>query len=202
MDFKSRKQSNRLYRIWLGMNNRCNCITSRDYHNYGARGIKVEFASFEDFVEWSLNNGYEDSLSIDRINNNGNYTPDNCRWTTTKVQANNKRTNNSITYNNETHTITEWAEIYGIKVDSLHKRINLYGYSFEEAITLPCEKRERLITYKGKTQNLKQWSEELKIPYNTLRSRLNNLHWTVSKAFETPYDSFYWDRNNGEQNGF
>lgn len=200
MNFMEKNKQNRLYRIWHGMNNRCNCATSRDYANYGARGIKVEFTSFEEFVTWSLENGYADDLTIDRINNNGNYAPENCRWVNTKVQANNRRTNDRITFNGETHTLSEWAEIYGLKPDSLYKRLCLYGYSFSEAISMPCEKRERQITYKGKTQNLSKWAEELHIPYNTLRSRLNNLHWTVAKAFETPYDSFYWNRNKGGQN--
>lgn len=198
-DYKLRNKSNRLYRIWNGMKNRCNCEQARDYKNYGARGIKVEFDSFESFVDWSLENGYKENLTIDRINNNDNYRADNCRWTDIKTQANNKRSNDIFTYKNETHTLTEWAEIYGLQVTSLHKRIYVYGYSFEEAISMPCEKRERIITYKGKSQNLRQWSEELNIPYNALRSRLNNLHWTVAKAFETPYKSFYWIRE-GEKN--
>lgn len=200
MDYKSRNRHNRLYRIWHGMKNRCYKATSRDYPRYGARGIKIEFISFETFVDWAINNGYADDLTIDRINNNGNYSPENCRWVNAKVQANNRRTNDRITFNGETHTLSEWAEIYGLKPDSLYKRLCLYGYSFSEAISMPCEKRERQITYKGKTQNLSKWAEELRIPYNTLRSRLNNLHWTVAKAFETPYDSFYWSRNKGGQN--
>lgn len=189
-----KESRDRLYRIWYGMLTRCNNTKSKDYKRYGARGIKVCFRSFLEFYAWAISNGYADNLTIDRIDNDGNYSADNCRWVTAKEQSNNRRSNKLITYNGETHTVTQWAEIYGLSVDSLFKRIEIYGFSFEEAIKTPCEKRERKITYKGKTQNLKQWAEELRIPYYALRSRLNKLHWTVSKAFETPYSSFFWDR--------
>ncbi|QQE75199.1 hypothetical protein [Brevibacillus composti] len=86
-------RNSRLYEIWSGMLKRCNNPNSHSYENYGGRGIKVcdDWLDFSKFRDWALKHGYSDSLSIDRINNDGNYEPSNCRWTDAKTQANNRR---------------------------------------------------------------------------------------------------------------
>ena len=91
----------RLYRIYRHMINRCSLPNMENYHLYGGRGIKVcqAWGKFEPFKEWALNNGYKDNLSIDRINNNGDYTPDNCKWSNDYEQARNKRSS-KLTSNN------------------------------------------------------------------------------------------------------
>lgn len=97
----------RLYRIWRGMKTRCYNSSEPGYKYYGARGIYVcdEWNnSYEAFQEWALNNGYDKKLSIDRIDTNGPYSPENCRWATAQQQNNNKRSNVLITYQGETHT--------------------------------------------------------------------------------------------------
>lgn len=83
----------RLYRCWSDMKNRCNNSNNRFYHRYGGRGIHVcaEWNAFTSFMEWALSHGYADSLTLDRIDNDGNYCPDNCKWSTQHEQSLNKK---------------------------------------------------------------------------------------------------------------
>lgn len=115
----------RLYNIWLAMKRRCDTPSLKAYPDYGGRGITVcdEWVnSYESFRDWSLANGYNEKLSIDRINNNGNYEPDNCRWVDCVAQANNRRSNVILEFNGESHNITEWARILGKNPKTLYSR--------------------------------------------------------------------------------
>ena len=140
MSYKHGLKHTRQYRIWLQMKNRCfNKNTSR-YKDYGGRGITVcdEWRNdFKAFYDWSMSNGYSDDLTIDRINNDGDYEPNNCRWVTMKVQNRNSRNCHTLTYNGETHTVTEWAEKLGVSRHLISNRINAYGWSVEDALTKP-----------------------------------------------------------------
>lgn len=115
----------RLYRIWHGIKTRCNNPGHSDYKSYGAKGIRIcdEWKDFVKFKEWSLQNGYQDTLSIDRINVNGNYCPENCRWVDMKTQSNNKTSNVFITYKGETKTMKQWSQDLGINYGTLKTRI-------------------------------------------------------------------------------
>jgi hypothetical protein len=126
----------RLYHVWKDMKGRCYRPTSQRYHTHGARGIKVcdEWLLFKPFRKWALSNGYQENLTLDRINNDGNYEPTNCRCATMKTQANNRRTNHLLTYRGETHTMKEWAEIIGINYNTLVGRINRLGWSIEKTL--------------------------------------------------------------------
>lgn len=125
----------RLYGIWTTMKTRCR------YQNYKSKGIVVckEWQTFEPFYKWAMENGYSDDLTIDRRDNDGNYCPENCRWVTRKVQNNNKGNNHKITYNGETHTMAEWAEITGISYGNIRNRINKLKWSVEKAFTTPTK---------------------------------------------------------------
>ena len=114
----------RLYRIWNSVINRCKYKSSSNYKWYGEKGIKVceEWERFENFYKWAINNGYDDTLSIDRIDSKGNYTPSNCRWATMKEQQNNRSNNVFLTYKGETYSIAKWAEITGISIRMLYDR--------------------------------------------------------------------------------
>lgn len=133
----------RISRVYWNMKTRCYNPSSNKYHSYGARGIKVcdEWKnSFKKFKEWALSNGYADNLTIDRINNDGNYEPSNCRWVTNKQNTNNTRKNRIITYNGKTHTMSEWCEILGVKLQTLSARI-YRGWSLEDVMTKPIKKQ-------------------------------------------------------------
>ena len=132
-----RKSKTRLYRIWSHMKSRCGNESSDSYSCYGGRGIIVcdeWLNSFEMFYEWAVNNGYSDNLSIDRMDVNGNYEPSNCRWTTMKVQSNNRRTNRIISFDGKTKTVAGWASETGIKQNTLLYRLRR-GWTVERALT-------------------------------------------------------------------
>lgn len=115
----SHKQSGtRLYKIWQNMKKRCSNIHDTRYERYGGRGISVcnEWKnSFQNFYDWAMDNGYDDSLTIDRINNDGNYCPENCRWATIKEQCENRSTTIKITIGNATKSLIEWCKIFEIE---------------------------------------------------------------------------------------
>lgn len=121
------------------MKKRCYNKNCKSYKDYGARGIEIYdewLNNFESFYNWANNNGYTDTLTIDRINVNGNYEPNNCRWATQTQQVRNSRHNRYFTYKGETHCLSEWCEILGLKYKNVIARINQYNWSIEEALEL------------------------------------------------------------------
>lgn len=138
-------RNTRIYKEWSGLKFRCSPNADANHKKwYFDRGITVcsEWEnSFESFMNWALSNGYQDNLSIDRIDNDGNYEPSNCRWVGRKIQANNTTTNNYIEYNGITKTLTEWAEETGIKRQAIARRINDLNWSMERALTTPVSRK-------------------------------------------------------------
>lgn len=144
----------RIYRTYNHMKDRCVSSTNKDYRFYGGRGITVcdEWLGengFINFCSWALSNGYADNLTLDRKDSDGNYEPSNCRWITIQEQQRNRRDNIKYTYNGETLCLSEWARRYGIKVETLRKR--LLTKDFEEAIAFSRERRDVTI---GKCKKL------------------------------------------------
>lgn len=130
---KHNKYKTSIYRAYINMKQRCYNQKKDVYKYYGARGIKIcdEWLNdFMSFYDWSMNNGYKKGLSIDRIDNDGNYEPSNCRWVNSMTQMNNTRQNHYITYENETHTIAEWARILNEDYDSLYKKLKKNNFEF------------------------------------------------------------------------
>lgn len=137
-----------LYKIYYHMRYRCYNPNKDNYKDYGGRGIYVcdewmdPINGFMNFYNWSMNNGYQKGLSIDRIDNDGPYAPWNCRWVTSKVQSNNTRSNHNITYKKYTYTISQWADICGLTQDAIIGRLK-NGWDTEKILFTPLNNMEK-----------------------------------------------------------
>ena len=114
----------KLYGVWAAMKRRCYNPNTKFYHDYGGRGITVcdEWQEYIPFKEWALANGYEEGLTIDRIDVNGNYCPENCRWVTQREQCNNTRKTRFVEYNGKKYTMRDIADITGLKIRTIQGR--------------------------------------------------------------------------------
>jgi len=170
----------RIVKILYGMICRCHNPKTPYYKYYGGRGIKVCDEWQHDskvFYDWAINNGYKDGLSIDRINNDGNYEPNNCRWATQKEQINNKRQTQSqkyITYNDKTLNLSEWSKVLNISVGVLGSRV-WQGWDDERVVSTPLgyDISDRMVNVNGENMNLTQAVKSFGAVYETVRSRLS-----------------------------
>jgi len=136
----------RLYNIWGGIKSRCYRKNQPSYKSYGGRGIKMCTDwkdSFENFSKWALSNGYDESMTIERIDVNGDYCPENCKWIPLSEQARNRRSNILYEYNGETHCLTEWCERYNKDYYLVRNRIKKDKWSFERAMFEPVHSEKR-----------------------------------------------------------
>ena len=133
----------RLFRIWRKMRNRCLSPQNCSFKDYGGRGIEIcsEWDNFYEFQEWALNSGYEPTLTLDRIDVNGNYSPENCRWVNIKVQERNKRKTIWLTLNGTKKSMADWSDEVGISWKTLHSRY-VRGWSDERILTTPVQRRK------------------------------------------------------------
>lgn len=150
-------EEERLYGVWRSVRQRCCDPHSHSYKNYGARGITICKEWKEDynaFRSWALANGYDDhakrcTLQLDRINNSGNYTPDNCRFTTPTINSRNRRNTVKATINGETRPIIEWCELMGKDYNLVRGRL-FYGWSIEDALFKPKQYPNRRTRWETK----------------------------------------------------
>lgn len=180
------------YGVWCNIKRRCSDKKGRDYKYYSGRGIKMceswhKFENFksdmyESYLEHKRNNSY---TSIDRIDNNGNYEPSNCRWAGRSEQLNNTRHNHLLTSKGQTLNLTQWAKKFGIARGTIKGRIKS-GWSVEKALTVPVTDRNRYLTYKGQTKSLTEWGQILNITTRLLSARMCRLGWSVEKTLSTP----------------
>lgn len=136
----------KLYECWHHMKERCYLKNFHGYFNYGGRGItmcdewKNDFITFRD---WAISNGYKDGLTIERIDVNGNYCPENCRWITMKEQQRNKRNTFYVTYKGVTKPLVEWSEVLNISYYTLRERLVGMDWSIEKTLTTPVKEKKR-----------------------------------------------------------
>ena len=183
----------RLHKTWQNMRNRCRNKNSKDYPDYGGRGIKVcddWINSYESFRDWAVVSGYSDGLSIDRIDVNGDYCPENCRWVTQKEQSRNTRRNIHVEKDGFSGCLLDYCVLNDLNYHTVISRLNL-GWPIEEAISSTdtiknYRKKEIMLTYHGKTMNATAWCKELGIPKTNLFRRLDK-GWDTEKCFETPF---------------
>lgn len=198
-----RRNKDAEYNIWCKMRQRCNNPKDAAYRHYGGRGIKVcdrWWDSYENFLE-DMGRRPSKKHSIDRIDNDGNYEPENCQWATHEKQMQNQRKSVRLTLNGVTRCISEWARELGIRPGTLQLRKKL-GWDDVEILTTPpntrtrqsykrrsralrASKHARLLTHEGVTRCLREWSEVTGIKDSTLHARLKS-GWSVEKTLTTP----------------
>lgn len=129
----------KIYGVWSAMKRRCANKNTKAYHNYGGRGITVcdEWQEFTSFYNWVKVSGYNDTLTIDRIDNEKEYSPSNCRWVSRKVQANNTRVNVWYEYNGQKKTLSQWSDVCGISYGTLESRLHKCRWSFKKSLETP-----------------------------------------------------------------
>lgn len=136
-NFKHGKTRTRLYDTWHHMKQRCYNSNDKNYKYYGGRGIAVCDEWKDDFISfhnWATNNGYKEGLTIDRIDVNGNYEPNNCRWFNRKQQARNRRNTRMITCKGETKPLAEWCEVLGLNYWTVISRLDRLNWSIEKSL--------------------------------------------------------------------
>lgn len=138
-------RKSKIYGVWSSMKERCYNQKTKCYKNYGGKGIKIcdeWLKDFQKFYDWAKDNGYKEGLTIDRIDNNKNYEPNNCRWVTIREQNRNYSRNHNITYNGETKCIADWADCFSINRATILWRIKS-GKSLDEVF----DKKDRRKKY-------------------------------------------------------
>ena len=162
----------RLHNIWCDVGKRCT-----HHERYAGRGISrcKEWDNYETFAKWARENGYNDGLTLERINVNGNYCPENCKWIPLAEQARNRRTTFWVEYNGRKMSLAEAAEIAKLPYKQVHFRIK-QGWSIEKALSTPLKKESEI----------HKKCKEIGINYHTVYTRIHQLGWDEEKALNTP----------------
>ena len=183
------KRNTRLYVVWCNMRHRCYNENDSHYKYYGGRGISVcnEWLGkdgFQNFWDWAYSHGYDDSAprgqcTIDRIDVNGPYSPDNCRWITIVAQSRNRTDNKVLTLDGKTQTLVEWCEEYGISRFLVSERLNR-GWELRRALNEPPKQMWENVEYNGEIHSYSEWARILGIKKKTIQYRVQH-GWTLEE---------------------
>lgn len=184
----------RLYSIWSDMKRRCYVPTCKMYKNYGGRGIKVceEWHTYIPFRDWALSHGYTEKLTIDRINVNGNYCPENCRWATYLAQQNNRRNNHIVEYQGKEYTVAELAREHGLLSSVVSARLRK-GLPLDLALSKEdfrgkslkggtIKVRTKTYAARGEVLTSREWATKLGMDVKKLRRKLFQQHENMEKV--------------------
>ena len=175
-----------IYEVWSAMIQRCTNEGHAYYYRYGGRGIKVcvRWLKFENFYKDMGDK--PDGFTLERINNNGDYCKDNCKWVTVKEQTHNRETTVNITFNGKTQCVAAWEDELGFKHGTLWMRIYKYNWPVEKAMTEPLKDVKRVpITVFGKTQSLTKHAKDHGLGLTTVQQRLSS-GLSIEEALTTP----------------
>lgn len=184
---KHGQSKSRLYKIWRNMVRRTTDPNFPDYHNYGGRGITVCQEWRESFEAFARDMGptHQADRTIDRINNDGNYEPDNCRWATALEQGRNKRNNRLLTFNGQTMPVSAWVEQTGISKGAIQGRLRA-GWPVDRVLTEPEQSRNKdALTINGETLPVAVWAKRSGITATSIRARLDR-GWSPERAVNQP----------------
>jgi len=174
----------KIYRVWRSMVGRCKYPSHTSWKWYGAKGIKVSerWLKFDNFLE-DMGDTPFPNASIDRMDTNGDYCHENCRWATPKQQGRNRADNLRLTLNGKTQTAEDWAETLGIDSNLISSR-KCKGWSDERTLTTP-KIVPYLLTHDGRTMNRHDWAKVTGIKAGTIWYRLNQ-GWDIDRVLTTP----------------
>lgn len=164
---------NRLYKIWHGMLARCNNPSHSQFHRYGGRGIQVDarWISFKCFFEWAERE-HDGVKTLDRRDNDGPYSPENCRWANKKTQSRNRSDNVFYEYQGELKTLPEWAELYDLKVITLVSRVVRMGWAMERALNERPMDKSGIYELNGETMHITEWAKRAGVKPDALYLRM------------------------------
>ena len=168
------------------MKARCDNPNRDSYYRYGGRGITYcdEWKKFSPFREWALSRGYQEGLTLERIDNDGNYCPENCRWATRIEQGQNTAINRRYLYRGKWYTVRQLSEMSGAPIGTLKTRLSRGKMSVEDAVATTRNLHERILTSHGISQTISDWARVLHVDYRKIAYLLDRKHMSMDSVVD------------------